>query len=93
MKEPNPSAPTKPLTMAAIIVAMNSPKTLRRSFIKWRAAKSLDKPRNNEWSTGIGDDKKRGAGKITIAEQIACESGNDHPDNDRPPHRRAERDQ
>ena len=60
---------------------------------EWRAMEPLDEPRNNEWSTSIGGDKKRGAGKITIAEQIGCESGCDHADDDRPSYGRAERDQ
>ena len=59
---------------------------------KWRAV-PLDEPRNDKGSTSIGCGKKRSAGNIAIAEQIGCESGGDHTDDDRPSHDRAERDQ
>ena len=75
------------------MVAMNNPKTrLQLIEFKWRAAESLEQPCDYEGSNRIGRGKNRRAGKVTIAEQIACESGSDHTDDNRPPHGRAERD-
>ena len=54
---------------------------------------TLDEPCDNEGASGIGHSKNRSAGKIAIAEQVGCESGGDHADDDRPAHGRAERDQ
>ena len=60
---------------------------------EWRAAKSLDQPRDNEGAARIGHRKKCRAGKIAIAHQIGCESGDDHAGDDRQPYGRAERHQ
>ena len=71
--------------------AEQSKDTAQLIEFKWCAIESLDEPCCNDRTTGIGHGKSRRAGKITIAEQIGRESGNDHADDDRPPYGRTER--
>lgn len=58
-----------------------------------RANESPDERSNNERATGIGQGKNRCAGQIAVTEQVGCEGGGDHADDDRPPYGRTERDQ
>ena len=73
--------------------AEQSKDTTQLIELKWCAIESLDKPCGDDGFARIRHGKKRRAGKIAIAEQIGCESGSDHADDDRPPHGRTERHQ
>ena len=73
--------------------AEQSKDTTQLIEFKWCALESLDQPCSNEGAARIGHGKKCRAGKIAIAEQIGCESGGDHADDDRQPYGRTERHQ